>query len=141
MDDKSGEYDSDRKNDEMMKSWGDGWTCQQCRDGSIGFGNLVSEEDKIQEQTEKIIDSGICSDDVNEAWCKQRFRGFWSFWGTIFWRTTFSGMCKDKEAECGPGPMNTYGNMTVTLHRRLVRWLKFYAPRCLMIQLGQIARR
>ena len=40
MEDNSGEYDSDRKNDEMMKSWGDGWTCQQCRDGSIGVGNF-----------------------------------------------------------------------------------------------------
>ena len=96
----------------MMKMSGD-LTCQQCRDGSIGFGNFISENVRIQKQAEELVDSGICSDDVNKAWCEQRLRGFWQFWGPSFWRGSYSYMCEDRETECGPVPENTLGNLTV----------------------------
>ena len=95
-----------------MKMSGD-LSCQQCRDGSIGFGNFISENERIQKQAEELVDSGICSDDVNKAWCEQRLRGFWQYWGQTFWRGSYSYMCEDREAECGPVPQNTFGNLTV----------------------------
>ena len=95
-----------------MKMSGD-LSCQQCRDGSIGFGNFISENERIQKQAEELVDSSICSDDVNKAWCEQRLRGFWQYWGQTFWRGSYSYMCEDREAECGPVPQNTFGNLTV----------------------------
>ena len=123
MDDSSEEYNGDYGYDgyghdnhddkKPMMKHGKDLTCDQCRDGSIGFGNYISEASRIQKQTEELVDSGICSDDINKAWCEQRLRGFWQFWGPTFWRGSYSYMCEDRVAECGPVPENTFGNMTV----------------------------
>ena len=107
------DYHDDHDVKPKMDKRGGDLTCPQCRDGSIGFGNFISETARIQKQAEELVDSGICSDDMNKAWCEQRLRGFWQFWGPTFWRGSYSYMCEDREAECGPVPQNSYGNMTV----------------------------
>ena len=115
-----GKSKMDHGSTSKMDKMGGDLTCPQCRDGSIGFGNFISEMARIQKQAEELVDSGICSDDMNKAWCEQRLRGFWQFWGPTFWRGSFSYMCEDREAECGPVPQNTYGNMTV--QTRSILW-------------------
>jgi len=91
------------------------WSCQECRDGSIGVGNFYVQRAQIASQGQHLMDTvNVCGDHPNPGECEAAWPSFWSRMGPLIWRGHFSHMCEDREAECGPSPINYNGNLTMS---------------------------
>ena len=58
--------------------------------------------------------SEVCRAHPNYEECEAAWPEVWARMGPLVWRGHFSHMCEDREAECGPSPLNYYGNLTVS---------------------------
>ena len=69
---------------------------------------------QIASQGEHLMNTvNICGDHPSPGECEAAWPAFWSRMGPLVWRGHFSHMCEDREAECGPSPINYSGNLTV----------------------------
>ena len=70
---------------------------------------------EISSQGQHLMDTvNVCGDHPNPEECEAAWPSFWSRMGPLIWRGHFSHMCEDREAECGPSPINYSGNLTVS---------------------------
>ena len=76
---------------------------------------LIIPRAQIASQGEHLLSTvNVCGDHPNPGECEAAWPAFWSRMGPLVWRGHFSHMCDDREAECGPSPINYSGNLTVS---------------------------